>query len=139
MQVQPFLFFNGRCEEALRFYVDAVGARVTGMLRFSENPDRPPPGVLPAELDDKIMHAIMTIGDTEIMASDGLRISEPTFQGVTLALAVPSAADADRMFDALSEGGEVQLPIHETFFAERFGMAKDRFGVSWMVVTQARH
>ncbi len=134
MKVQPYLFFNGRCEEAIAFYKSVLGAEVHGVMRFKENPDQPPPGMVPPGSDDKIMHASMRIGETEIMASDGMGKGEPEFKGVSLALSVPNAAEADRLFTALGEGGQVQMPIGKTFFSPRFGMVADRFGVSWMVV-----
>ena len=135
MKVQPYLFFHGRCEEALEFYKRALGAEVRDLMRFKENPDRPPADIVPAALDDKIMHASLRIGETEVMASDGMGQGAPEFKGVSLALDVQSEAEADRLFNALSEGGQVQMPIGKTFFSPRFGVVADRFGVSWMVVT----
>ncbi len=135
MKVQPYLFFNGRCEEAIQFYKSVLGAEVLMLMRFKENPDQPPPGMVPPGSDEKIMHASMRIGETEIMASDGMGKGQPEFKGVSLSLSVPNAAEADRLFSALGEGGQVQMPIGKTFFSPRFGVVVDRFGVSWMVVT----
>jgi PhnB protein len=135
MKVQPYLFFNGRCEEAIDFYKSMLGAEVLMLMRFKENPDRPPADVIPPALDDKIMHATLRIGETEVMASDGMGTGEPEFKGVTLSIAVSSEAEADRLFRALGDGGQVQMPIGKTFFSPRFGMVADRFGVSWMVIT----
>ena len=135
MKVQPYLFFNGRCEEAIDFYKKALGAKVLMMMRFKENPDRPGPESVPPDLDDKIMHASLRIGETEIMASDGMCAGKPEFQGVSLSLEVPNEAEADRVFNMLGDGGNVQMPIGKTFFSPRFGVVADRFGVSWMVVT----
>jgi Uncharacterized protein conserved in bacteria len=135
MKVQPYLFFNGRCAEAIEFYKSTLGAEVLTVLRFKDNPDKPPPGVVPPGSQDKIMHACMRIGETEVMASDGLGNGKSAFQGVSLSLSVPTEADADRVFKALNKGGKVQMPIGKTFFSPRFGMVADRFGVSWMVVT----
>ncbi len=134
MKVQPYLFFDGRCEEAIEFYRQALGAEVLALMRFRDSPDPPPPGMLAPGSEDKVMHASLRIGETEIMASDGRCAGKPAFQGVSLSLSVPGEAEADRLFDALAEGGQVQMPIGRTFFSPRFGMVADRFGVSWMIV-----
>ena len=135
MKVQPYLFFDGRCEEALDFYKRALGAEVLMLMRFNEAPDPPPPDMVAPGSENKVMHASIRIGETEVMASDGRSMGQPVFQGVSLSLAVTSEAEADRLFKALGEGGQVQMPIGKTFFSSRFGMVADRFGVSWMVVT----
>jgi PhnB protein len=135
MKVQPYLFFDGRCEEAIDFYKRALGAEVTAVMRFNEVPDPPPPGMIAPGSESKIMHASLRIGETEVMASDGRSMGRPDFKGVSLSLSVPSEAEADRLFGMLAEGGQVQMPIGRTFFSPRFGMVADRFGVSWMVVT----
>ena len=135
MKVQPYLFFDGRCEEAIDFYKRALGAEVLMLMRFNESPDPPPPGMVAPGSENKIMHACMRIGETEVMASDGRAMGKPEFKGVTLSLSASSEAEADRLFNALAEGGQVQMPIGKTFFSPRFGMVADRFGVSWMVVT----
>jgi PhnB protein len=135
MKVQPYLFFDGRCEEALDFYKRALGAEVLMLMRFNEAPDPPPPDMIAPGSANKVMHASMRIGETEVMASDGHCKGQPVFQGVALSLSAASEAEADRLFNALSEGGQVQMPIGKTFFSPRFGMVADRFGVSWMVVT----
>ena len=135
MKVQSYLFFDGHCEEAIEFYRQALGAEVLMLMRFNESPDPPPPGMVAPGSENKIMHACMRIGETEVMASDGRSMGKPVFQGVSLSLDVPSEAEADRLFNALGEGGQVQMPIGKTFFSPRFGVVADRFGVSWMVVT----
>jgi PhnB protein len=135
MKVQPYLFFNGRCEEAIGFYWSAIGAEVLMLMRFGESPDAPPPGMIPPGWENKIMHSCLRIGETEIMASDGCATGTSSFQGVSLSLEVANEADADRLFNALGEGGQVQMPIGKTFFSPRFGIVADRFGVSWMIVT----
>jgi PhnB protein len=135
MKVQPYLFFDGRCEEAIEFYRKALGAEVVMLMRFRDSPDPPPPGMIPPGSEDKVMHASLRIGETEVMASDGRCMGKPAFQGVSLSLSVSSEAEADRLFNLLAEGGQVQMPIGKTFFSPRFGMVADRFGVSWMVVT----
>ena len=137
MKVQPYLFFEGRCEEAIEFYKRALGAEVLMLMRFSESPDPPPPGMIAPGSENKIMHAAMRIGETEVMASDGRAMGKPEFKGVTLSLSAANEAEADRLFNALGEGGQVQMPIGKTFFSPRFGMVADRFGVSWMVVVPA--
>jgi PhnB protein len=135
MKVQPYLFFDGRCEEAIEFYKKALGAEVLMLMRFSDSPDPPPPGMVPPGSENKIIHSAMRIGETEVMASDGRCMGKPTFQGVSLSLSASNEAEADRLFNALGDGGQVQVPIGKTFFSPRFGMVADRFGVSWMVVT----
>ena len=135
MKVQPYLFFDGRCEEALDFYKGALGAEVTAVMRFNEAPDPPPPGMIAPGSESKVMHAAFRVGETEVMASDGRCMGQPDFKGMSLSLSVPSEAEADRLFAALGEGGDVQMPIGRTFFSPRFGIVADRFGVSWMVVT----
>lgn len=132
MQVQPYLFFDGRCEEAVEFYRKALGAEVEMLMRFKDSPE--PPQGKPAPPGDKVMHAALRIGDTTVMASDGLCAGKPSFNGFSLSVNARNAAEAERMFGSLSQGGKVQQPLIETFFAERFGMAADRFGVSWMVL-----
>ena len=135
MKVQPYLFFDGRCEEAIEFYRQALSAELLMMMRFKDSPDPPPPGMVPPGSENKIMHASMRLGETEVMASDGSCMGKPSFQGVSLSLSVSSEAEADRLFSVLGEGGQVQMPIGKTFFSPRFGMVADRFGVSWMIVT----
>jgi PhnB protein len=137
MQVQPYLFFEGRAEEAIEFYKKAVGAKVTMLMRNKEAPEKPPPGMLPPGSDDKVMHASMTIGDSVVMVSDGSVSGKPNFAGVSLSLGVENAAEGERKFKALGEGGKVTMPYGKTFFAEGFGMLTDKFGVGWMVVAGA--
>jgi PhnB protein len=134
MQVQPYLFFDGRCEEAIEFYRRAVGAEVTMLMRFKESPEPQSPGAVPPGSENKIMHASFRIGDSTVMASDGRCLGRPAFQGFSLSLTVSDDAEAERRFAALAEGGQVQMPLAKTFFSSRFGMVADRFGVSWMVV-----
>jgi len=130
MQVQPYLFFDGHCDEAIDFYRRALGAEVTMLLRFKDSPD---PDMCPAAAGDKVMHASFRIGDTTVLASDGRCEGRPTFQGFALSLTAPDEAKAERLFASLSDGGQVQMPMTKTFFSPRFGMVADRFGVSWMV------
>jgi PhnB protein len=136
MQVQPYLFFDGRCEEALEFYKKTLGAKVEMMMRFKEAPPQPNSGSgdckPPADLN-KIMHASFRIGDTEVMASDGNCAGQPKFDGIALALSTKTVGEAEKAFNALSDGGKVQMPMTKTFFSERFGMVADRFGVGWMI------
>jgi PhnB protein len=139
MLVQPYLFFNGRCEEAIEFYRKALGAEVGMMMRFKESPEPPQPGMVPPGSENKILHASFRIGETTVMASDGHCSGKADFQGFTLSLTLSREADADRLFKALADGGQVQMPLAKTFFSPRFGMVADRFGVSWMVyVTQPK-
>ena len=134
MHVQPYLFFDGRAEEAINFYKKAIGAEVQMLMRFKESPEPPPPGMVPPGSENKIMHASLKIGDTQVMASDGHCQAKPSFEGFSLSLAVPDEAAADRAFNALADGGQVRMPLGKTFFSPRFGMVADRFGVGWMVI-----
>ena len=131
MQVQPYLFFDGRCDEALDFYKKAVGAEVRHVMRWKDNPD---PGACNAANKDKVMHADVKIGDATVLASDGMCEGKPEFKGFALTLAVKSEAEADKLFAALSDGGQVTQPLIKTFFSPKFGMVQDKFGVGWMVL-----
>ncbi len=131
MQIQPYLFFEGRCEEAFDFYKKTLGAEVQFMMRYNESPD---PTMCPPGSENKVMHANIRIGETVLMASDGMCQGQPKFTGFSLSVSVPDAAKAEQVFNALGEGGQVQMPLTETFFSPRFGMVADRFGVSWMVI-----
>ncbi len=138
MDIRSYLFFDGRCEEALEFYRKALGAEVTMLMRLKENPEPPKEGCAPPPgSEDKIMHSEFRIGDTTVMASDGRCEGRPNFQGFSLALRVPDEAKAEQFFNALADGGQVQMPLAETFFSPRFGMVADRFGVLWMVLVAA--
>jgi PhnB protein len=137
MQIQPYLFFDGRCEEALAFYREAVGADVTMLMRFKESPEPHQPGTLPPGAEEKVMHASFRIGDTTVMASDGRCTGTPNFQGFALSLVAADVAEAEQRFEALGDGGQVQMPMTQTFFSPRFGMVADRFGVMWMVIVMA--
>jgi PhnB protein len=134
MQVQPYLFFDGRAEEAAEFYRRALGAEVTMLMRFKESPD---PGSCPPGSEEKVMHMSLRIGKTMILASDGRCMGKPNFQGFALTITAANVAEADRLFAALAEGGQVQMPLAKTFFSPRFGMVADRFGVSWMLIVEA--
>jgi len=136
MQVQPYLFFEGRCEEAVEFYRSALGAEVTMLMRFKDSPD---PAMISPGTEDKVMHASLRIGQTTVLASDGRCEGRPTFQGFSLSLTVPSETEADRLFASLGDGGQVQMPLTRTFFSPRFGMVADRFGVSWMIYVEVGH
>jgi PhnB protein len=135
LQVQPYLMFDGRCDEALEFYRRALGAEVTMCMRFKDAPPQPEGGMCtpPPDIENKVMHASFRIGGSEILASDGDCQGRTAFQGFSLSLTAPTEAGAKRMFAALSEGGAVQMPLGKTFFSAAFGMVADRFGVSWMV------
>lgn len=134
MQIEPYLFFDGLCEEALAFYKTALGAEVEALLRFKDNPDPPSPGMVPPGSENKVMHTRIRIGDTTLMASDGRCLGKPSFQGFSLTLNVPDATEAERLFAVLGEGGQVQMPLSKTFFSPRFGMVADRFGIGWMIL-----
>jgi PhnB protein len=136
MQVSPYLFFEGRCEEALEFYKGAVGAEVTFLMRFKDSPEPHQPGSVPGS-ENKILHATFKVGATLLHASDGRCSGSATYQGFSLSLTVATPAEADRFFAALADKGQVQLPLTKTFFSPRFGMLTDRFGVAWMVYVSA--
>ena len=132
-QVQPYLFFDGKCEEALEFYKSALGAKVDLMMRFKDNPD-PQPGMCAPGSENKVMHAALRIGDTVVMASDGMAGGKPEFKGFSLSVNAANEKEADKMFAALGKGGKVTMPMAKTFFSPRFGMVSDKFGVGWMVI-----
>ena len=138
MHVQSYLFFNGRCEEAIGFYRHAVGATDVSIMRNREAPEPPPPGMLPPGSENKVLHASFRIGETEVMASDGDVSGKVHFDGFRLSLAVADEAEAKRRFDALAQGGKVDMPLGKTFFSPSFGMLTDRFGVGWMVIVFPR-
>jgi PhnB protein len=133
MLIQSYLFFNGRCEEALAFYEKTIGARVDMKMRFKEAPDPVPADCIAPNWDDKIMHASFWVGETMIMASDSVGEESSGFLGFSLSLSVNTAEEADRCFNALAEGGSVTMPLGQTFWSPRFGMLKDRFGIGWMI------
>ena len=128
MQIQPYLFFEGRCDEAIELYRETLGAEVTMLMRFKDSPEPVTHGAA-----DKVMHASLRIGETTVLVSDGRCLGQPSFQGFALSLTVASNSEAERLFAALSDGGQVQMPITKTFFSPSFGMLTDRFGVAWMI------
>ena len=131
MKIQPYLFFDGRCEEALNFYRDTLGAEITMLMRFKESPE---PTMAPPGSEEKIMHAEFRIGESLLMGSDGNCAGKPNFSGSSLSIEVADTDQAERLFKALAEGGQVQMPMSETFFSPRFGMVADRYGLGWMVI-----
>ena len=132
MKLEPYLLFNGNCEEAMQFYAKALGAKVEMLIRYSESPDPPPPDMVPPGFENKVMHVSCTIGGARLMASDDCLGTKP-FGGFSLSLSVPDAASVDRAFNALAEGGKTIMPPGKTFWSPRFGMLSDRFGVGWMI------
>lgn len=135
MKVEPYLFFNGRCEEAIEFYRSALGAEVLSLMRMKDSPDPHPAGMLPPGSENNVMHSSFRIGDTVVMASDGMSTGQADFKGFSLSIGVDDEAKAQQLFKALSAGGQVQMPLGQTFFTSCFGMVADRFGVSWMVIS----
>jgi PhnB protein len=133
MHVQPYLDFNGRCDEALDFYKKAIGANVDMVMRWKDAPDK---SMCTPQNADKVMHSQFKVGDTTVMASDGRISGKPSFQGITLCINAANEAEADKMFNGLADGGQVQMPLGKTFFSPRFGMVADKFGVGWMVIVQ---
>ena len=136
MQVQPYLFFDGRCEEAIEFYRKAIGAEVQMLMRFKDCPEPPPSGTFAPGTENKVMHSALRIGSATVMASDGQCAGKPSFQGFGLTLDAANDAEAKRLFDALGDGGKVQMPLGKTFFASSFGMVSDKFGVMWMIMAE---
>lgn len=134
MQIEPYLFFDGRAEEAAEFYKRALSAEVEMLMRFRESPE---PTSIPPGGEDKVMHMSLKIGGQRLMGSDGHCQGAPKFAGVSLSLTVADEAEAEKVFAALADGGEVQMPLAKTFFSPRFGMLADRFGVGWMVIVEA--
>ena len=135
MQVQPYLFFDGRCEEAIGFYRRALGAQVNMLMRFKDSPD---PSMISPGSENKVMHASLKIGDTVVFASDGRCAGDTSFRGFSLSLDAANEAEAKRLFAALGEGGQVHMPLAKTFFSPSFGMLADRFGMSWMVIVEPK-
>ena len=136
MLVQPYLFFEGRCEEAIDFYAKVLGAKVEMKMHYSESPE-PCPQSMPAGFEKKVMHAAFRIGDATLMASDGMCSGTPDFKGFSLSLSAKDETEAKRLYAALSDGGQAQMPLAKTFFSPAFGMVTDKFGVSWMVLVMA--
>ena len=139
MKVESYLMFEGRCEEALDFYRTALGAKVGMLMRFKDNPEPAAgqgcaEGSGPGPKPEMVMHAEFTVGQTTLMASDGMGSGTTSFQGISLALSPADEAEAKRLFDALADGGQMQMPLTTTFYSKAFGMVADRFGVPWMVV-----
>jgi PhnB protein len=135
MPIQPYLMFNGRCEEAIEFYRKALGANVEMMMRFKEAPDQ---SMISPGNDDKIMHACLKIGDGTVLLSDGMCSGQQAFEGFSLSFTVANETEADRRFNALADGGQVRMPLDKTFFSPRFGMVADKFGVGWMVYVEPK-
>ncbi len=130
MQVQPYLNFDGRCDEAIAFYKKTLGAEVKMLMRWKDAPE----GMCTAENADKVMHSSLKIGDATVMMSDGRHTGHPEFKGISLSLIAKDPAEAEKLFNALGDGGQVQMAMSKTFFSPAFGMVADKFGVSWMVV-----
>jgi len=131
--VQPYLFFDGKCEEAIEFYKKTLGADVKMLMRFKDSPEPPKADCAPSDMN-KVMHAQFQIGETVIMASDGRATGNPKFEGFALSLTLKTEADAEKAFNALANGGKVEMPLAKTFFSARFGMVVDKFGVFWMIL-----
>jgi PhnB protein len=134
MPITAYLNFEGRCEEALEFYKKAIGAEVGAIMRNRESPEAPPPGMLPPNSGDKVLHGEFKVKETLLMASDGSCSGTPKFEGISLTYPADTPAEAESVFAALSEGGQVQMPLTKTFFSPKFGMLADKFGVGWMVI-----
>jgi len=134
MHVEPYVFFDGRCEEAIEHYKKTLGATVENLLRFKDGPE-PDSGMVPPGSGNKIMHASFRVGDSRVNCSDGSALGKPDFKGFSLVIEVKTDAEAERVFKALADGGAVHQPLIQTFFSSRFGMLADSFGVHWMIMT----
>lgn len=135
--ILPYLFFAGRCQEALEFYRSAIGARIEMMIKYSESPEPAPPGMLPPGYENKIMHSSFKVGDNTLMGSDGCG-EKPGFKGFKLSLSYSTQEEAERVFAALSEGGAIDMPLAKTFWSPMFGMLRDRFGLPWMISVESK-
>lgn len=134
MQVLPYLNFDGRCEEAVEYYRRVLGAEVTTLIRFKDHPEpHDGPAATPPGSENKVMHAAFRVGEITVMASDCECGGKSLFQGFSLSINVPDEAAAKRVFAALADGGQVQMPLAKTFFSPSFGVVSDRFGLSWMI------
>ncbi len=133
MHLQPYLFFDGRCDEAIDFYRKALGAEVQMLMRFNQNPN---PAANPPGAADKVMHAQVRVGDTVVLMSDGQCQGKGKFEGFALSVYAATEGEARKLFDALADGGKIQMPMNKTFFSPAFGMLTDRFGVAWMVLVR---
>lgn len=133
--IQPYLFFQGRCDEAIAFYQANVGLELVMLMRYNECPEPVPPGMLAPGWETKVMHSSLRIGDTVVMASDGCGGADEAggFNGFSLSLTLPDESAASLAFAALSEGGTVTMPLGKTFWSPCFGMLQDRFGLGWMI------
>jgi PhnB protein len=135
MQLEPYLFFDGRSDEAIEFYKTVLGAKLEFLMRFNQCPPPHPPNLAP-ELANKVMHATLRIGESNVMVSDGPCKGAPSFSGFSLSVKAANAAEARRIFPLLGDGEKVTMPLDKTFFASLFGMVTDRFGVSWMLIVE---
>jgi PhnB protein len=131
MHLQPYLNFDGRCDEALEFYKNALGAKVDMLMRFKDAPDK---SMISPGSENKVMHSRFKVGDTVVLASDGRNTGKPNFHGIALSISADTEADAEKIFNGLAAGGQVQMPLGKTFFSAKFGMLQDKFGVGWMVL-----
>ena len=135
MEIQPYLFFEGRCEEAIEFYRKTLGAEPIMLMRWKDCPEPAQPGMTPPS-PEKIMHARLKIGNTTVLMADGMCQSQANFQGFSLSATVRDEAEANRVFNALADGGQVRMPLGKTFFSPAFGVVADKFGVGWMVFVE---
>ncbi|HTT49388.1 MAG TPA: VOC family protein [Pseudolabrys sp.] len=133
MPIQPYIFFEGRCEEAIEFYKSALGAKVEMLMRYKQAPDQ---SMISPGSAEKVMHATIKIGDATVLMSDGRNSGKANFQGFFLTLYAKDPPEADKLFNALLDGGEVRMPLDKTFFSPRFGMLADKFGLGWMIIVQ---
>jgi PhnB protein len=135
--IQPYVFFEGRAEEAAEFYGQVLGAKVEMLMRYADSPDPIPAGMVPKGSERKVMHMALTIGDSMLLGSDGNCSGQPKFGGFSLSYTAATEADAERVFAQLAKGGQVRMPLGKTFFSPKFGMVADKFGVGWMVIVPA--
>ena len=136
MQLTPYLFFDGKCAEAIDFYKSAIGADIVFMMQYKDAPEPLPEGMNSPELQDCVMHASFKIGDSEVMASDAPPGNHKGHNGFSLSITVADENEAKKTFAAMSDGGKVQMPLGPTFFSPCFGTLVDKFGVEWMVYVE---
>lgn len=132
--IQPYLFYRGRCAEAIDYYKKTLGAEVVMLMLFKDNPDKPPRDKVPASMDERIMHAEISIGGASVLMSDGMKSGPCDFNCMSLTMTVATDAEADKIYNALAKEGTIRMPIGPSFFAKRFGGVEDKFGVTWMII-----
>ncbi|WP_250124683.1 VOC family protein [Chroococcidiopsis sp. CCMEE 29] len=133
MKLNPYLMFNGQCEAAFKFYEQCLGGKITTMMPYGESPEPLMTDQLTPEWRNKIMHVSLTIGDQELMGSDSPPEYDEEAKGFSVSISLNDPIEGERIFNTLAENGTVRMPFQQTFWAYRFGMLVDRFGIPWMI------